>query len=113
MEKMRNVLVVDPRTATVTEEVWNGDIQILYDWIRTDIVQLLRHPATGVQLYVDEEARMKVNQAKWFDPFVYPQPILGVGVILRNSKGYPSKDDLAKINWGLLFNPHGPMAGRA
>lgn len=104
------VLVIDPVRARVTEGEWDGkSLKPLYDWIKTDIVERTPGPHT---IWVDEEGSMK-KLPVWFCTLLYPQPLVGVGV-LQVKKNSPSKEAIEKtIRWGLLFNPHGPVGGNA
>lgn len=111
------VLVIDPVTATIREEEWDGSLELLYKWIRTDIVT----PAPagrGRTLWVDQEGGMKQGRVpQWFIPDVYPTIIIGPGVLsmgIKPRSDIPSelKGELeALVKWGLLYNPHGPVAG--
>lgn len=105
---MKQVIVIDPLTATVREEEWDGSLEQLYKWMRCTFVH-----RTKEGLWVDEDARMKPHQARWYHPAIYPQQILGVGVLEKSKKSMSVKSLQKEVQWGLLFDPHAPTRGSA
>ena len=111
------VLLIDPVTATITDREWDGKLETLYKWMRCDMVVPVKSPLTGVALWVDEEGLMKADKTpQWFCPNLWPQKIVGAGVVTSvvQKRDVPSelKEKLMKdVRWGLLYNPHGPVAG--
>ena len=109
--------MIDPTTATVRKEEWDGkDLGVLYKWMRCDVVERVLTPL-GV-LWVDEEGLLK-RTARWVHEGLYDRPIHGVGVLVLQPKWVPAADELLQayqggaVKWGLLFNPHAPAGGSA
>lgn len=113
--KPQNVVVIDPVTATVTERVWAGHLSVLYGWARCNQIQVVRAASNGLLLWVDEDGRAKAaNTARWFHPKIWPQIIIGVGIVTgRIGRDVPPnlKDEIGRdIKWGLLMGRDGPAA---
>lgn len=112
--KEQKVVVIDPVTATIREEMWNGKLDQLYKWTRCTFVRAAKAEANGLILWVDEDGGMKSKRTpQWFHPMIYPIPIVGAAVVSAANTKLPEnlKDELMKeMKWGLLFNPHDDVA---
>ncbi len=119
------VIIIDPIQAEVREADWDGEMEQVYKWIGTSLLDhfTLYKDNLAVICWVDDIGLLNPKLPRWYCPLLYTQPIAGVGVLIavkpesedsdeeRRDVPFTADEVQKNIKWGLLFNPHGPGAG--